>query len=126
MAGVELAVQHGMAGTPYYKVWQAIIQRCTNPSDPNYSRYGGRGIQVCERWRDFRNFYADMGERPEGMTLERKNNDGNYESDNCCWASRSQQMYNTGRSHGPRAKCHPDRPHQARGLCRPCYRKEMG
>lgn len=69
--------------------------RCLNPKNPWYSRYGGRGITVSIRWLDFKNFLTDMGERPEGKTLDRyPNNDGNYELGNCRWATRKEQRQN--------------------------------
>ena len=71
-----------------------MIGRCTRPNNPNYNRYGGRGITVCERWLEFSNFVADMGPRPDGMTLDRINNDGNYEPGNCRWADWDTQMEN--------------------------------
>lgn len=71
-----------------------MLQRCQNPNNPRYKDYGGRGIAVCERWQKFPNFLADMGERPEGLQLERKDNDGNYERCNCVWADRKTQMAN--------------------------------
>jgi len=77
-----------------YRSWYAMFFRCTNPKDPNYHNYGGRGIFVCERWKDFRNFLADMGERPQGKTLDRKENDGNYEPGNCRWATPREQAEN--------------------------------
>jgi hypothetical protein len=80
---------------PEYRVWTSMIQRCTNPARRGYPSYGGRGIVVCERWRDFPSFLADMGARPAGKTLDRINNDGNYEPGNCRWATQREQCANT-------------------------------
>jgi len=71
-----------------------MLQRCNNPRAAKYGNHGGRGIVVCERWRSFVNFLADMGERPIGRTLDRRDNDGNYEPGNCRWATTQEQNQN--------------------------------
>lgn len=88
--------KHGMSGTPTFKSWSAAIGRCHTPTDSHYPDYGGRGIIVCERWRhSFENFYADMGERPSGMTLDRYPDvNGPYSLSNCRWATHVQQSNN--------------------------------
>jgi hypothetical protein len=99
---VEPHLKHGhfvnRKMTATYQTWHMMIQRCTNPKRSDYERYGGRGITVCKRWRDsFEAFLVDMGERPKGLTLDRKNNDGPYTKRNCRWATPSQQEKNKRR-----------------------------
>ena len=82
------------ATTPEYVVWSLMRDRCNNPANGSYAYYGGRGISVCDRWSDFAVFLADMGKRPAGFTLDRKDGNRNYEPDNCQWASRKDQSRN--------------------------------
>lgn len=83
-----------MSRTRIYSVWRAMVSRCTKPQDKNYHHYGGRGISVCDWWLDFANFLADMGEAPPGRSLDRIDNDGNYEPGNCRWATSAEQHAN--------------------------------
>lgn len=86
--------RHGSCGTRTYRIWKAMRTRCNNPNSPAFSRYGGRGIKVCSRWDSFSAFLADMGEAPEGLSIERKNNDRGYEPENCRWATPKEQARN--------------------------------
>lgn len=80
---------------PEYKVWQGILQRCENPNDKDYKKYGGRGIEVCEAWHVFDCFLSDMGPRPSNdFSIDRINVDGNYEPSNCRWATHIEQNRN--------------------------------
>lgn len=81
--------------TTEYNTWASMLSRCRNPNNSDWKNYGGRGIRVCEHWNEFANFFKDMGFKPSPeLTIERKNNDGNYEPSNCCWATRKEQRRN--------------------------------
>lgn len=91
---VECNTEHGMSDTLIHGIWLNLFARCYNPNSPAYSNYGGRGIGVDQRWHDFATFFADMGHRPDGKTLDRKDNNGPYSKDNCRWATPKQQGRN--------------------------------
>lgn len=87
--------KHGMGKTPEYRSWSMMKSRCYNRNNRKYSRYGGRGIVVCDRWlNSFENFYKDMGPKPFGFSIERKDNDGHYCPENCEWADSYTQSNN--------------------------------
>jgi hypothetical protein len=85
---------HGMTKSRTYKSWRSMINRCTLPSTPSYKSYGAKGIGYDSSWKDFNNFLSDMGERPEGMTLDRIDGAKGYSRENCRWANPSQQQAN--------------------------------
>lgn len=100
--------RHGLSDTIEHRAWARIRRRCNSPTYHNYPRYGARGIKVCERWDIFENFLADMGPRPApGYSVERINNDGNYEPSNCKWATQKEQNNN---------KCNVSTPEQDRKI----------
>lgn len=85
---------HGASFTREYGIWGNMLYRCNTDTCPNYSEYGGRGIKVCERWNSFENFLADMGKAPLGFSIERKDVNGDYTSNNCVWATMEKQANN--------------------------------
>ena len=94
---IARSTRHGQAiggSSKIYAIWSDMIGRCTRTTHARYASYGDHGITVCERWRDFANFYADMGDRPEGRSLDRIDNDNGYSPENCRWATASQQAKN--------------------------------
>lgn len=90
----EKVTKHSMARTPEYEAWRHMIKRCNNPKDSAYKNYGGRGITVCDKWLKLAGFCEDMGKKPEGLTLERRDNDLGYYKENCYYATCTEQVRN--------------------------------
>lgn len=90
----EFKVTHGMSTSETYNTWEKMKGRCNNLNDDRYKDYGGRGIKICKKWHKFEGFLEDMGRRPSGMTIDRVDNDGNYEKKNCIWATPKKQSRN--------------------------------
>lgn len=95
----ESVANHGHSHDRTYVSWNSMKQRCINPNHIYYKNYGGRGIMVCVKWLEFSNFLQDMGERPKGCSVERRNNVKGYYPDNCYWGTNKQQQRNTRRNH---------------------------
>ena len=93
-----MRLTHGMHGTPTYRSWSNMRDRCDNPNNPQYHRYGGRGISYDPKWHRFEGFLEDMGVRPAGLSLEREDNSGNYCKENCSWVDKQTQQNNTVRN----------------------------
>lgn len=99
--------KHGYSKHPLFPIWNTMLQRCSNPNSVIYKHYGGRGIKVCKRWHDVRNFIKDMGERPTPQhTVERINNDGDYKPSNCKWATFAEQAVNRRKGQVPKGEQH--------------------
>lgn len=93
--------RHSMSRTPIYRIWKAMVRRCENKNTRDYRWYGGAGVRVCERWRTFENFYADMGDAPEGRSIDRIDPYGDYGPDNCRWATWPEQVANKRANFAP-------------------------
>jgi len=112
-------ITHGLSQTPEYHIWDAIIQRCTNPNDRGWHKYGGRGITVCRHWRRFENFIRDMGRRPTPRhSIDRTDNDRGYCPSNCKWVTKKEQSRNT------RATRFLE--HKGRTMCLAAWAAELG
>lgn len=94
VAAKAVNTKHGMYGTPTYSSWQSMRARCLKPSHKSYADYGGRGITICKEWDSFDRFFADMGLRPEGRSLDRIKNEQGYSAENCKWSTPKEQANN--------------------------------
>ena len=108
--------------TRTYSTWAGMRKRCGNPNENCYPHYGGRGIKVCERWEVFENFLADMGEKPVGMSIDRIDNDGDYEPGNCRWATAKEQGQNKRPYMVPRPRKGPKITPEAVIAIRACHK----
>ena len=120
---------HGQTDSPTYRNWKHMLDRCRNHRHPKWRRYGGRGISVCPQWLSFEGFIKDMGARPPGTTIDRIDNDGNYEPGNCRWATAKQQSQNTRSNvvleHNGMALCLSEW-ERSLGLYRGCLSRRLG
>lgn len=92
--GRSVNKSHGMTNTREYSTWQGMRERCNDPSNKSYKDYGARGIAVCDQWSSFEQFFKDMGKKPAGCSIDRRDNNGPYSKDNCYWATPKEQTRN--------------------------------
>lgn len=90
----QINLRHGMTKTPIYAIWHSMMQRCYDKNSQAFNRYGGRGINVCDKWQTFEGFYEDMGNKPDNLSMERKDVNGDYSPENVVWADAKTQANN--------------------------------